>query len=137
MTNFVVNLTAKHLKDRRESLVDHGCPQGLMAVILVAVSMYPLEALSLFSQITQLECAAHAFESGVLVKPSIFNHEYNRLFTENKSIDKFSHWDKFYKECSVSQSGKTPKCHKSTAVDLSLVEIEHGDLNFSSSPLKE
>jgi hypothetical protein len=81
MTNFVVNLATKYLKDHHESLVDHGCPQGLMAVILVVVSMYPLEALSPFSQITQLEHAAHAFGSGVLVKPSTFNHKYNRLFT--------------------------------------------------------
>ena len=85
-----------------------------------------------------MERAARAFETGEFVKPGVFNSEHNALLTEYlKSIDKFSHWDEFYEECGISQKGKTPKRRKSTAAELSLVEIGRGDLNFSSSPAKE
>jgi hypothetical protein len=85
-----------------------------------------------------LEQAAHAFDTGRLVKPGPFNHAYNALFKEYlNSINKFNHWDGFYAECSVSQAGRTPKSCKSTAADLSLVEIGCGDLHFSSSPVRD
>jgi hypothetical protein len=38
MTDFVINLAEPHLKNIRASLIDHGHPRGLMALILVAVS---------------------------------------------------------------------------------------------------
>jgi hypothetical protein len=85
-----------------------------------------------------LERAARAFGTGEFVKPGAFNGEHNGRLTEYlKSINKFNHWDEFYEECGISQKSKTPKRRKSTAADLSLVEIGRGDLNFSSSPVRE
>jgi hypothetical protein len=85
-----------------------------------------------------LERAARAFDTGKLVKPGPFNHAYDALFKEYlNSINKFNHWDEFYAECGVSEAGRTLKSRKSTAADLSLVEIGRGDLNFSSSPVRD
>jgi hypothetical protein len=81
-----------------------------------------------------LERASRAFDTGKLVKPTAFNSDYNALFQEYlQSIDKFNHWDEFYSKCGVNGAPKP----KSSAADLSLVEIGRGDLNFSSSPVKE
>ena len=82
-----------------------------------------------------MERASRAFDTGKLVKPTAFNSDYNALFQEYlQSIDKFNHWDEFYSKCGID---RTPKGKKSSAADLSLVEIGRGDLNFSSSPAKE
>jgi hypothetical protein len=86
----------------------------------------------------QLERAARAFDTGKLVQPSAFNHEYNALFKEYlQSVEKFNHWDELYDKCGISQNCKAPRPRKSTAADLSLVEIGREDLNFSSSPMRE
>ena len=47
MTNFVINLAETHLKNLSKSLIDHGRPLGLMALILVAVRMYLLHCITL------------------------------------------------------------------------------------------
>ena len=143
MTDFVINLAESHLKNLSKSLIDNGRPRGLMALILVAVRMYLLWLLWLLcitflTHYYQLERAACAFKSGEFVKPGIFNNEHNALLTEYlKSIDKFNHWDEFHEACGISLKAKSPKRRKSAVADLSLVEIGRGDLNFSSSPVRE
>lgn len=71
MTDFVVNLADTHLKNLPKSLIEHGRPRGLMALILVAVRMYYASHALISWNVPR------AFKTSEFVKPGAFNSEHN------------------------------------------------------------
>ena len=71
--------------------------------------------------------------------PGTFGVEYQAIVTDYlKSIDKYKHWDKFYKRCGYINSSKvsSSRPRRSNAADLSMTDLGRHALNFSSSPVR-